>query len=70
MDNNKIKAERLKLGISQSELAKQLKVSKQSICDWEKNRHIPKSKYLIQLSKIFNTTIDYLLEQEGEENNL
>lgn len=59
-----IKLERKKRKLSQSQLGEIMNVSKQTICDWEKGRHIPPYNKLKQLSNYFDVSIDYLLEQE------
>ena len=58
---------RMALGWSQVELAKRLKVAKQTVSNWENENIQPSIEILIRLSKIFNVTTDYLL---GLENTL
>ena len=58
---------RKKNGWSQEELAEQMNVSRQAVCKWEGAQSIPDINKLIQLSKIFNVSIDYLLKDELEE---
>ncbi len=58
---NRIKLEREKLGITQSELSKKLNVSQQTIGSWEVGRTEPSTDNLQRLSELFNTSIDYLL---------
>ncbi len=64
-----IKKERINKNLTQTQLAKKLNVSKQTICDWEKGRSIPSYIRLKQLSNILGKPIDYLLEQEIDETN-
>jgi repressor LexA len=47
--------------MQQRDLAKQLNVSQATLSNWERNKHEPDKKSLMQLSQIFNVTIDYLL---------
>ena len=61
MLKDKIKECRIGLDLSQVQLATNLGVSKQVVCDWEKGRANPKIKHLVELAKLFNTTTDYLL---------
>ena len=58
---------RKKNGWSQEELAEQMGVSRQAVCKWEGAQSIPDINRLIQLSKLFNVSIDYLLKDEMEE---
>ncbi len=47
-------------GMSQEELAEKLNVSRQSISLWETNQTVPQIDYLMELSKIFNVSLDEL----------
>lgn len=49
------------LGWSQVELAKHLKVAKQTVSNWENENIQPSIEMLVRLSKIFGVTTDYLL---------
>lgn len=69
MVTTNIKKERNKKGLTQSQLAEKIGVSKQTICDWEKGRSIPSYMKLKLLSKILEKPIDYLLEQEIDSSN-
>lgn len=46
----KIKSERVKRSVSQKELAEQLRVSRQTISNWENDRTIPDTENLITRS--------------------
>ena len=48
-------------GISQKELAKQLGITAASLSRYENNIYDPKGNIIINLSKILNTSSDYLL---------
>lgn len=50
--------------LTQSELAKLLYVSQDTISLWELDKSLPEIPYLIKLAKIFNVTTDYLLNLE------
>ena len=54
-------------GMSQEELAEKLNVSRQSISLWETNQTVPQIDYLMELSKIFNVTLDELCSNEVVE---
>lgn len=62
-----IKLERENKNLSQSQLGEIMNVSKQTICDWEKGRHVPPYNKLKQLSNYFKKPIDFLLQQEANE---
>lgn len=57
-----LKEERKKHNLSQEELANLLTISRQSISKWEREKGYPTIETLIQLSDIFNITIDELLK--------
>ena len=48
--------------LTQEQLAEQLNVSRQSISKWESGQVIPEVEKIIELSKAFNVTVDYLLK--------
>lgn len=48
-------------GFSQEKLSQQLTVSRQAISKWELGESLPDTENVIQLSKIFSVSIDYLL---------
>ena|GEM_PF-785142 len=61
MLENRIGAERARLRISQSELAKELGVSNKSVSNWEVDAKKCPPKHLIKLADRFTCTTDYLL---------
>lgn len=58
---------RTQKGLSQVELANLLNKSKQSISNWENNNILPSIDMLIQLSKIFQVSCDYLLDLDDRK---
>ena len=60
----KIARERKKLNYTQEQLADILEVSRQSISKWESDITFPETDKIIQLSQIFDCSIDYLLKDE------
>ena len=54
-------------GWSQEKLAEQINVSRQSISKWESGQVFPEIEKIIELSKIFQVTTDYLLLDENSE---
>ena len=57
---------RKKAGWSQEELAQQLGVSRQSVSKWEGAQSIPDIDKILQMSRIFGVSTDYLLKDEIE----
>ncbi len=57
---------RNKNNMSQGDLADRLDVSRQTVSKWENNMCKPEADKLIQLSEIFNVSIDHILK--GEQN--
>lgn len=56
-------------GWSQEELAEKLDVSRQAISRWEGATAQPDATNILQLSKLFGVTTDYLLNDEYESDN-
>lgn len=54
------------LGWSQVELARQLRVSKQTVSNWENDNIQPSIDMLVRLAAIFGVTTDYLLGLEDK----
>lgn len=55
---------RKKAGWSQEELAEQLGVTRQSVSKWEGAQSVPDIEKILQMSRIFGVTTDYLLKDE------
>lgn len=51
-------------GWSQEELAENLNVSRQAISRWENETALPDANNILQLSKLFNVTADFLLNED------
>ena len=51
--------------MSQEDLAQKLNVSRQSISKWENNTSVPELEKLIQLSELFQMTLDELVKGES-----
>lgn len=56
-----VKNLRKEIGITQTELSEKIFVNKSMISAYEKGKRMPSLDVLIQLSAIFNVSIDYLL---------
>lgn len=61
---NKLQKLRKSSNMSQEELGAKVTVSRQAISKWELGESMPDTENVIQLSKIFEVSIDYLLKDE------
>ncbi len=61
---NKIKDIRIRLCLSQEDLASIMNVSIQAITKWESDNGVPDISNLKELSKVFNVSIDNLMSNE------
>ena len=59
----KIQALRKQSGMSQEQLAERITISRQAISRWELNESIPDADNIVQLSRIFGVSTDYLLKK-------
>ena len=62
--SEKIIALRKAKDMSQDELAEQLKVSRQAVSRWETGAAMPDAMNILQLSRLFGVTADYLLNDD------
>ena len=63
---DKIMQLRKKAGWSQEELAEQLGVTRQSVSKWEGAQSIPDLEKVVQMSRLFGVSTDFLLKDELE----
>ena len=63
----KIALQRKELNYTQEQLADILGVSRQSISKWESNIAYPETDKLIELGKLFDCSMDYLLKDDVTE---
>lgn len=63
---DKIMTLRKKAGWSQEELAARLNISRQSVSKWEGAQSIPDMDKVVQMSRLFGITTDFLLKDELE----
>ncbi|MCH7514763.1 MAG: helix-turn-helix transcriptional regulator [Bacteroidetes bacterium] len=65
MMRNSIKVERAILNITQEKLAELIGVSRQTINSIEKNRYVPSTILALNISKVFNKTVNaiFVLEE-------
>ena len=64
---NKLFELRKEKGWSQEKLAEQINVSRQSISKWESDQALPELEKIVELSKIFQVTTDYLLLEDSDK---
>lgn len=56
-------------GMSQEDLAEKLNVSRQAISRWESGTAMPDANNILQISKLFGVTTDYLLNDDYRSDN-
>ena len=64
---NSIKVERAKKNITQAELAKLAKVSRQTINAMELGKYVPSTVLALKLANIFETEVDKIFVLEGQD---
>lgn len=62
--SEKLQLIRKSKGFTQDELAEKLNVSRQAVAKWEAGQVYPDISNLIQISNLFNVTIDYLVRDQ------
>ncbi|WP_018963774.1 helix-turn-helix domain-containing protein [Coprothermobacter platensis] len=62
----KLTALRKQQGLSQEDLAEKLSVSRQAISRWESDSTLPDAENLLEISKLFGVTADYLINNNYE----
>lgn len=65
--SDKILKLRKQHGMSQEKLAEKLNVSRQAVSRWESGTAQPDASNILQLSRLFEVTADYLLNDEYED---
>ena len=66
MYGKRIRELRKQSGLSQQSLAGLLAVSQDTVSLWECEKSVPPTEYLPKLAKIFDVSIDYLLDYTDE----
>ena len=61
---NRLKELRAKMGYTQSDLAKKLSLTRASVNAWEMGLAAPSTPFIVELSRLFHVTTDYLLGLE------
>ena len=67
--SDKIISLRKSNGMSQEDLAEKLSVSRQTISRWESGTAMPDADNILQVSKLFGVTTDYLLNDDYQSDN-
>lgn len=62
--SEKLQLIRKNKGLTQEELAEKLSVSRQAVAKWESGQVYPEITNLIQISDLFNVTVDYLVRDQ------
>lgn len=61
----KIRTLRKEAGLSQESLAEQLGVSRQAVSKWENDGGMPETEKLINMAKLFDTSLDALIAEDA-----
>lgn len=61
MTASRIKMLRENNGMSQTQLAKRIGITRSSVNAWELGISVPSAQYIVELSDIFSVSTDYLL---------
>ncbi len=64
---DRIKMLRVSRNMSQAQLARRLGMTRSSVNAWEMGLNMPSAQYLVDLSEIFNVSVDFLLCNEKEQ---
>ncbi|WP_042351095.1 helix-turn-helix domain-containing protein [Bacillus massiliigorillae] len=70
MINMNLKQLRIIHRFTQEEIAEQLNVSRQAVAKWEKGETIPDISSCVTLAKLYNVTLDNLVNYSGEDSGL
>lgn len=61
MISDRIKETREQNGMTQSDLAKKIGITRSSVNAWEMGISVPSTQYLVELAQLFHVSTDYLL---------
>ena len=67
--SKKIIEKRKQIGMTQNELADALYVSRQAVSKWEMGKSIPSLEVLLEMTELFDVTIDYMLDGSDLKDN-
>ncbi len=63
----KIKEVRIARGFTQNHVANLIGVRQSAVAMWENGQTVPKLEHVIKLAKVFNCSVDYILENDEEK---
>ena len=58
---------RKRLHLTQADLAEKMKVSFQAVSSWERDEYLPDTCNLIELSRVLNVSLDWLVYNKSNE---
>ena len=61
---------RAEKGLTQTQLAKMLEITQDSISLWEKGKRTPDTQYIVKLADVFEVSTDYLLGRSDDFGNV
>lgn len=64
---DKVKELREKNNMTQNEVARKLGITRSSVNAWEMGISVPSTMYIVELSRIFSVSADYILGLERKE---
>ena len=67
---SKIRELRILNGLTQEELALKLSVTRQAVSNWETGKNLPDIEILINISNVFNISLDQLIKGDNMEKKL
>lgn len=63
---NILKEKRKELALTQQDVAEQLNVTRQTVSSWELGKNIPDVSSLIELSELYDISLDYMLKGDKQ----
>lgn len=66
MIHERIRMLREQYNYSQADLANKLGIARTSVLAWENQTSVPSMKHIIEMSKLFRVTTDFLLEVDNK----
>jgi transcriptional regulator with XRE-family HTH domain len=67
--SKRIIEKRKQIGMTQNELADALYVTRQAVSKWEMGKSLPSIEVLIEMTELFDVTIDYMLDGSDLKDN-
>ena len=61
----RLKEARVKAGLSQRAVAKELGITDAAVCLWETGKNLPRAALLPRLAALYNCTVDDLLREDA-----